>query len=148
MKSLRRFLVGSAALGLSLVSVVSNADTSSTLSGRATVYQHLDAKSLEDVSTNEAILDVSLEAAAIEALTALYREAGRYPDLIALYERQLDGKVGLPASHRVEIAKIAREHTGDVQRAFDELGEAIASDPSHGRVGSVPATNASCCNRR
>jgi tetratricopeptide (TPR) repeat protein len=83
------------------------------------------------IATYEAILDVSLEPLAIKALTALYREAGRYPDLIALHERQLDGKVGVPADLRVEIARIAREHTGDVQRAFDELGEAIASDSAH-----------------
>jgi golgin subfamily B member 1 len=83
------------------------------------------------IATYEAILDVGLEKAAITALEGLYREAGRYPDLILLYERQLDGKVGFAADLRVNIAKIARAHTGDVQRAFDELGEAISGDSSH-----------------
>ena len=83
------------------------------------------------IATYEAILDVNLEAAAIRALEGLYREASRFPDLIALYERQLDGKVGFAADLRVNIARIARAHTGDVQRAFDELGEAIGSDSSH-----------------
>jgi golgin subfamily B member 1 len=83
------------------------------------------------IATYEAILDVSLEPAAITALEGLYREAGRYPDLIALYERELDGKVGRAADLRVNIARIAREHTGDVQRAFDELGEALSSDSAH-----------------
>src|SRR6185503_8369278 len=83
------------------------------------------------IGTYEAILDVALEREAITALEALYREAGRYPDLITLYERQLDGKVGVAADLRVNIAKIARHHTADVQRAFDELGEALAGDPSH-----------------
>ncbi len=83
------------------------------------------------IATYEAILDVNLEPTAITALDALYREAGRYQDLIALFERQLDGKVGSPAELRVGIAKIARQHTNDVPRAFDELGEALASDPSH-----------------
>jgi tetratricopeptide (TPR) repeat protein len=83
------------------------------------------------ITTYEAILDVSLEPAAIAALDALYREAERFDALIALYERQLDGNVGKPADLRVSIAKIARNHTNDIQRAFDELGEALASDPSH-----------------
>ena len=83
------------------------------------------------IVTYEAILDVGLEPEAIAALAALYREAGRYSDLIALHERQLDGGVGAPADLRVEIAKIARAHTDDVQRAFDELGEALSGDPVH-----------------
>jgi tetratricopeptide (TPR) repeat protein len=83
------------------------------------------------IATYEAILDVDLTPAAITALTSLYREAGRYTDLITLHERQLDGGVGKAADLRVEIARIAREHTGDVPRAFDELGDALQSDPSH-----------------
>jgi tetratricopeptide (TPR) repeat protein len=83
------------------------------------------------IATYEAILDVSLDRTAITALTTLYRDAGRYTDLIALLERQLDGNVGFAADLRVEIAKIAREHTGDLQRAFDELAEALASDATH-----------------
>ncbi|MFT3775594.1 MAG: tetratricopeptide repeat protein [Minicystis sp.] len=83
------------------------------------------------ISTYEAILDVSLEAAAIRALEGLYRGAERWSDLIALYERQLDGGVGKAADLRVNIARIAREHTGDVPRAFDELGEALSHDAGH-----------------
>lgn len=83
------------------------------------------------IVTYEAILDVALEPQAISALESLYREAGRYPDLITLYERQLEGKVGVPADLRVNIARIARHNTEDLPRAFDELAEALASDPSH-----------------
>lgn len=83
------------------------------------------------IGTYEAILDVSLEAAAIRALEGLYRDAARFADLISLYERELDGGVGKAADLRVNIARIAREHTGDVQRAFDELGEALAHDAAH-----------------
>jgi tetratricopeptide (TPR) repeat protein len=83
------------------------------------------------IGTYEAILDVSLEDAAIRALEGLYRDAGRFTDLIALYERELDGGVGKAADLRVNIARIAREHTGDVPRAFDELGEALANDSGH-----------------
>jgi tetratricopeptide (TPR) repeat protein len=83
------------------------------------------------IVTFEAILDVGLDARAITALDALYRGAERYPDLITLYERQLDGNVGTAPDLRVNVARIARHHTGDIQRAFDELGEALAGDPSH-----------------
>lgn len=92
------------------------------------------------IVTYEAILDVALEPRAIASLDALYRAAERWQDLIALLERQLDGKLGVPADLRVSIAKIARHHTGDLQRAFDELAEALASDPSHeGAVAELEA---------
>src|SRR6185503_5270314 len=83
------------------------------------------------IVTYEAILDVSLEPRAIASLEALYRAAERWQDLITLFERQLDGKLGVAADLRVNIAKIARHHTGDLQRAFDELAEALAGDPGH-----------------
>ncbi|HEY4118588.1 MAG TPA: tetratricopeptide repeat protein [Byssovorax sp.] len=83
------------------------------------------------IATYEALLDVSVDAKAIEALDGLYRAAGRWVDLVALFERQLDGGVGVAADLRVAIATISREHTGDVARAFDELGEALAIDGSH-----------------
>ena len=83
------------------------------------------------ISTYEAILDVALEPAAIRALSGLYREAARFTDLITLHERELDGGVGKAADLRVDIARIAREHTGDLSRAFDELGEALGIDPAH-----------------
>ncbi len=83
------------------------------------------------IQTYEAILDIALEAKAISALEGLYRDAERWTDLIALYERQLDAKVGSPADLRVNVARIARSHTGDIARAFDELGEALAGDPGH-----------------
>ena len=92
------------------------------------------------IVTYEAILDVALEPRAIASLEALYRAAERWQDLITLYERQLDGKLGVAANLRVDIAKIARHHTNDPQRAFDELGEALAGDPAHeGAVAELEA---------
>ncbi|MFO0763004.1 MAG: tetratricopeptide repeat protein [Byssovorax sp.] len=83
------------------------------------------------IVTYEAILDLGLSPKAISALESLYRDAGRYNDLIALYERQLDENVGAPADLRVNIAKIARNNIDDISRAFDELGEALGSDSNH-----------------
>lgn len=83
------------------------------------------------ISTYEALLDVALEPAAIDSVEALYTQAERWDDLIVLYERQLDGNVGSLADLRVKIATVAYEHTGDVPRAFDELGAALDVDGSH-----------------
>lgn len=83
------------------------------------------------IDTFEAILDVGLETEAITALETLYQKEERYADLIGLYERQLFGKVGVPADLHVKIATIAHKHTGDTSRAFDELGSALSFDPSH-----------------
>jgi tetratricopeptide (TPR) repeat protein len=92
------------------------------------------------IVTYEAILDVSLEPRAIASLDALYRAAERWQDLITLLERQLDGKIGVAADLRVSIARIARHNTSDPQRAFDELGEALAGDPGHeGAVAELEA---------
>ncbi len=90
------------------------------------------------ITTYEAILDVDLDPSALTALDLLYRESGRYEDLIALYQRQLDGGVGRAADLRVNIAQIARHYTRDIERAFDELGEALEGDAGHeGAVGEL-----------
>ena len=83
------------------------------------------------IGTYEQILDVELDPAALNALEILYTEAKRWSDLVRLYERQLDGKVGAPAELRVKIATIAHRHTNDVSRAFDELEEALEVDMAH-----------------
>lgn len=83
------------------------------------------------IETYEAILDVGLETEAIVSLETLYRESERFSDLIGLYERQLFGKVGVAADLHVKIATIARKHTQDVSRAFDELASALGLDASH-----------------
>ncbi len=64
------------------------------------------------ISTYEALLKISLEPAAIKALDAIYRETERYEDLLRLSERQLDQKVGNLAELYVNIALVARQHTG------------------------------------
>lgn len=83
------------------------------------------------IETYEALIDIALEPRAAEALEALYLEAGRHGDRVALYERQIDAGLGAPADVRVKIATAAIEHTADVPRAFDELEAALAADPGH-----------------
>ncbi|WP_437590400.1 tetratricopeptide repeat protein [Sorangium sp. So ce1000] len=83
------------------------------------------------IATYETILDIALHPDAIAALDGLYREAGRFQDLIRLYERQLDVRAGDLAELHVKIALVAHRHTEDLQRAFDELSEALLIDPAH-----------------
>ncbi|MEZ4314782.1 MAG: tetratricopeptide repeat protein [Polyangiaceae bacterium] len=92
------------------------------------------------ITTYEELLDVALEQSAIDSIEALYTGAEKWDELIALYERQLDGAVGPPADLRVKIATVAHKHTGDVPRAFDELGAALDVDASHAGAVSTLET--------
>lgn len=76
----------------------------------------------------EAILDLELEPSAIAALRTLYAEQERWADSIALYQRELDARLGNPAELRVEMARVLAGRLGDVPRALDELEEALALD--------------------
>lgn len=114
---------------------VDNAESDAEKKALLFAQAELSADKLGDkagaIATYEALLDVELDPKAIRALEGLYRGAERWGDLIALYERQLDGKVGVAADLRVQIAQTARRQTGDVSRAFDELGEALTAEPGH-----------------
>ena len=86
----------------------------------------------EAISVYEAILDVGLDAPAIEALEQLYGSEGRHHDLVALYERQVDEGHGEKADLAVKLAIVAEKHLGDGHRAETELEKALALDPQHG----------------
>ena len=100
------------------------------------------ARLLSDVLDNkkraievyESILEFGLDAAAVSALETLYAGVSSWPELIALYERQLDAKLGNAADLRVSIAKVAAQQQRDLGRAFDELETALSSDHQHAGV--------------
>lgn len=79
----------------------------------------------------EAILELGLERTALDALEALYTAVERWSDLVTLYERQLDAKLGSAPDLHVNIARVAARHQGNVERAFDELEQALAQDRQH-----------------
>lgn len=83
------------------------------------------------IEVYEAILDLGQEGAAIDALEVLYTSVERWSDLIKLYERELDNKIGSAADGHVNIARIAARHLGDVERAFEELEQALKIDKQH-----------------
>jgi tetratricopeptide (TPR) repeat protein len=86
------------------------------------------------IGVYEQILEMALDAKAIEALERLYAQAERWPDLIALYERQISAP-GTSNERRAALhhalATVLEKKTGDVDRAFDEYAAALAIDPKH-----------------
>jgi golgin subfamily B member 1 len=83
------------------------------------------------ISVYESILDIALDPEAVSQLELLYRDKGRWRDLVSLHERQIDQPGAAQAPLRVKIAVIARQHLEDVERAFEELGAALEVDPQH-----------------
>src|SRR5262249_34769845 len=73
------------------------------------------------IEVYEAILEIALDPEAVSSLVRLYPEAGRYTDLVALYERQLEVATTDKPDLRVRLAIVLRENLRDVTRAFDEL---------------------------
>ncbi|HWA76644.1 MAG TPA: tetratricopeptide repeat protein [Polyangiaceae bacterium] len=83
------------------------------------------------IEVYEAILELGVERAALDALETLYTQVARWPDLVRLYERQLDGKWGAKSDIYVSIARVLARQQGDVERAFDELEQALKLDRQH-----------------
>ncbi|HWZ92099.1 MAG TPA: hypothetical protein VNW92_24720, partial [Polyangiaceae bacterium] len=86
------------------------------------------------IEVYESILEFGLDPAAVSALENLYSAVSQWSELIALYERQLDAKLGSAADLHVSIARVAARHQNDLGRAFDELDAALASDKQHAGV--------------
>jgi golgin subfamily B member 1 len=93
------------------------------------------AEVLEDrpraIEAYEAILDIDLDPRAIESLEKLYAGEERWTQLVELFQRQLDAKHEDPAALRVRIAEVLSRRLGEVNRAFDELEEALELEKQH-----------------
>ncbi|HVY26926.1 MAG TPA: tetratricopeptide repeat protein [Polyangiaceae bacterium] len=83
------------------------------------------------IEVYESILDIGLEREALSALEALYTSESMWVELVGLYERQLDAKLGDPAELHVAIARVAARHQNNVGRAFDELESALSVERQH-----------------
>ncbi len=80
----------------------------------------------------ERIFEIEPDAQAAEALEGLYSDAGRWEDLIELYQRQLDG-VGFGSTDlRVKVARVAARQLSDFPRAFEALDAALSGDRHNG----------------
>jgi golgin subfamily B member 1 len=86
------------------------------------------------ISVYEQILDMGLDAQAIEALERLYAQAERWDDLVSLYERQIAAP-GTSSERKAALhhalGTVLEKRTSDVDRAFDEYAASLAIDPKH-----------------
>ncbi len=87
------------------------------------------------IDVYQSILELGLERAALDALENLYTALERWSDLVTLYERELDARIGSPSDLRVSIARVSAHKLGDVERAFEELEQALGLDRQH--VGTI-----------
>lgn len=83
------------------------------------------------IEVYEGIISLSLDRRAVDALSALYSKAERWDDLTALLLRRVDERDGSEPDLRVQVARIARDHGQDVERALDELERALECDNQH-----------------
>jgi tetratricopeptide (TPR) repeat protein len=84
------------------------------------------------ISVYESILELGVERSALDALEQLYTAVGRWSELVALYERQLDENLGPKPDLHVAIARVAARQQQNVDRAFDELEQALKLERQHG----------------
>lgn len=82
------------------------------------------------IGVYETILEIDLDPRAIAALEGLYAREQRWPELIDLFQRQIE-QGGDIASLHVQVAWVAAENLGDAFRAFDELEAALRADSQH-----------------
>ncbi len=83
------------------------------------------------IEVYESIIDIGLEREALSALEALYTAESMWSELVSLFERQLDAKLGDVAALHVAIARVSARHQHDLGRAFDELESALSADRQH-----------------
>lgn len=70
---------------------------------------------------------------ALDALTELYRERARWPELADLYLRRAEAAAddAGAASHRLALARLYRRELDDVDRSVDQLEEIVRRVPDH-----------------
>jgi len=91
------------------------------------------------VATWEQVLGMAPERRdAVDALEALYREQGRWPDVVDLYERRLGFATSIEEAVelRVQLGEIHEHHLRDLETAIDNYSAALGGD-SHNQTALV-----------
>jgi len=86
------------------------------------------------IATWEQVLEVAPERRdAVAALESLYREQGRWPDVVELYERRLGFATSVEeaVALRVQLGEIHESHLHDVETAIDNYAAALGGDSRH-----------------
>jgi tetratricopeptide (TPR) repeat protein len=84
------------------------------------------------IATWEQVLAIAPERRdAVNALEALYREQGRWPDVVDLYERRLGFATSVEEAVqlRVQLGEIHEKHLRDFETAIDNFSAALSGDP-------------------
>jgi len=83
------------------------------------------------IATWEQVLAVAPERRdAVDALEQLYREQGRWPDVVDLYERRLGFATSIEeaVALRVQLGEIHERHLHDIEAAIDNYSAALSGD--------------------
>nr|HEX4318042.1 tetratricopeptide repeat protein [Kofleriaceae bacterium] len=86
------------------------------------------------IATWEQVIAIAPERRdAVEALEPLYREQGRWPDVVDLYERRLGFATTIEeaVALRVQLGEIHERELRDVEAAIDNFSAALSGDPKH-----------------
>jgi tetratricopeptide (TPR) repeat protein len=86
------------------------------------------------IATWEQVLEVAPERRdAVAALETLYREQGRWPDVVELYERRLGFATSIEeaVALRVQLGEIHERQLQDVETAIDNYAAALGGDSRH-----------------
>ncbi|MBS1118787.1 MAG: repeat-containing protein, partial [Deltaproteobacteria bacterium] len=84
------------------------------------------------ISTWDQVLSIAPERRdAVDALEGLYREQGRWPDVVELYERRLGFATSIEEAVelRVQLGEIHERHLRDLETALDNYSAALGGDP-------------------
>ncbi len=83
------------------------------------------------VDAYEQVLMEQERSEAYDGLDRLYRKAERYTDLVSLYERQLDNRVGDPVEVRYRLGRVFLEHLTDPLGALEQFRAVLAERNDH-----------------
>jgi len=86
------------------------------------------------IAVYEQILELGLDAPAVEALERLYTASGRWGDLVELHERELGADETTPerrAALHFSLGHVYERQLGETERAFESYAEALRVDPTH-----------------
>ncbi len=103
----------------------------------AALYRNKLSQPDEAIETYRSALDVDeTDAAALDALTDLYRERERWDDLSDLYLRRAEsaGNPEAGAPYRLALSRLLREQLNEPERAIDQLDEIVREVPTHAQA--------------
>ena len=110
------------------------ADKKSIFYALGALYEQSIGDSERAIEAFQSVLDLDAEdATAIEALDRLYREGGRWYDLLQNLERQIElaGQSASAVELKYRLGALWQGELGDLTRAIETYRDVLALDPNH-----------------